>query len=65
MLSSLWMGSIHGELGDGEILQKSGIFNVALFWLILGKAVPDWVSALNDELEEFSVKWNDLESNSK
>ena len=54
------MATIDGEPGDGEIPQK---WYFQCFRLILGKTVPDWVSALNDELEEFSVKWNDLESN--
>ena len=56
------METIDGEPSNGEIPQK---WYFQSFQLILGKAVPDWVSALNDELEEFSVKWNDLESNSK
>ena len=55
------MATIDGEPGNGEIPQKL-VFSM-FFQLILGKTVPDWVSALNDELEEFSVKWNDLESN--
>ena len=58
------MATIDGEPGNGEIPPKIVFFQCfRCFRLILGETVPDWVSALNDELEEFSVKWNDLESN--
>ena len=57
------MATIDGEPANGEFHKNRYFQCFNVFQLILGKTVPDWVSALNDELEEFSVKWNDLESN--